>query len=112
MGYETKLIIGTLTDMKGHTNKDCDYVIPIAEINLCKTDCFVDTYIDREKDNHKVYVYGTDGDTEISKDRYDSQLFAINPDAVLNAMVTANKKNQYRRYQAAIPLLKPLAQRI
>ncbi len=107
MGYETKLIIGRLTDMKGFKNKDCDFVITIAEIDLCKC-CFYDTYIDKDSDTHKVYFYGTDGDTEIVKDRYDSQLFAIDPKKVLDMMEAANKTDKYRRYQAAIPMLKSL----
>lgn len=107
MGYETKLIIGKLTDLKGYENKDCDYVSIIAEIDLCKS-CFYDTWLNKETDTHKVFIYGTDGDTEISKDRYGNQLFSIDPSKVLDMMEAANKKEKYRRYMAAIPLLKSL----
>jgi hypothetical protein len=105
MGYETRLIIGSLTTMKGHENKDCDYVIPIAEIDLCKS-CFYDTYLDQEKDTHKVYFY--EGDNEIITDKYGKQLFAIPPAKVLKKMQQENKKEYYRRYAAAIPMLKSL----
>jgi len=108
MGYETKLIIGILTDMKGFENKDCDYVSIIAEIDLCKTGIIPDTYLVKERDTRKVYIYGTDGNTEISKDRYGSQLFAVSPSEVLKLMVKTNKTEKYRRYNAAIPLLKSL----
>lgn len=106
MGYETKLIIGRLTDMKGTNLKDADYVIPIAEINLC-TSCFFDTFLDKETDTHKVYYY-PDGDTETGKDKYGSTLFAIDPKRVLKMMTEANKIEKYRRYNAAIPLLRNL----
>ncbi len=107
MGYETKLIIGKLTDMKGVKNKDCFYVIPIAEIDLCKS-VFYGTYIDKEINTIKVYIYGSDGNTEISKDKYGSQLVANNPKQVLKLMQDANKESKYRRYSAAIPMLKSL----
>lgn len=105
MGYETKLIIGQLTDMEGHKNKDCKYVSVIAEINLCKS-VFSDTWIDKEKDTEKVYFY--EGENEIVTDKYGSQLFAVNPKEVLKMMVEANKVEKYRRYSAAIPMLSSL----
>lgn len=107
MGYETKLIIGNLTDMKGMENKECFWVKTIAEIDLCKS-VFFDTYIDKELNTTKVYIYGSDGDTEISKDRYGSHLLAIGPKYVLKMMQDAHKESKYRRYAAAIPLLKSL----
>jgi len=106
MGYETKLIIGRLTDMKGMKLKDADYVIPIAQIDLCNS-CFEDTFLNKETDTHKVYFY-PDGDTETGTDCYGSTLFAIDPKRVLNKMVKANKVEKYRRYNAAIPLLRNL----
>ena len=107
MGYETTLIIGKLTDMKGYKNKDCDYVIKIAEIDLCKS-YFYGTQLNDKTDTHKVYLYHSDGDTEMVKDKYDSQLFAISPKQVLDIMIEQNKIEKYRRYSAAIPLLKSL----
>lgn len=107
MGYETKLIIGTKTNMYGYENKDCLFVIQVASIDLCKS-CFYDTFIDKEKDTEKVFIYATDGDTEITKDEYGSQLVSIEPNKVLEMMVEANKVKEYRRYNAAIPLLKSL----
>jgi len=107
MGYETKLIIGTKTNMQGYKNKDCVCVIQVASIDLCKS-IFRDTWIDKERDTEKVYFYGSDGNTEIIKDEYGSRLFAINPSEVLSMMDQANKIEKYRRYNAAIPLLKSL----
>lgn len=107
MGYETELIIGKLTDRKGSKNKDCNYVIPIAQIDLCKS-VFYDTCLDKETDTNKVYIYESDGDTEMSKDKYGAQLFAIDPNRVLKMMQDEQIKGKYRRYSAAIPLLKSL----
>jgi hypothetical protein len=107
MGYETKLIIGRKTDMKGNQYKDANFVIQVASIDLCKS-CFYDTYIDKEEDTEKVYIYGSDGNTEINQDSYGSRLFAIAPEKVLKMMQKANRKEKYRRYNAAIPLLKSL----
>ena len=107
MGYETKLIIGIKTDMKGYENKDATYVIEIASIDLCKSD-FYDTQLNKEEDTELVYIYGSDGNTAITTDRYGSRLYAVNPKKVLKFMQNANKTAKYRRYNAAIPLLKSL----
>lgn len=107
MGYETKLIIGTLTNSKGFKNKKCDWLNEIASIYLSKC-CFYDTYINKDTDTHKVFIYASDGDKEIATDKYGNQLFAIDPTQVLNMMIEDNAKQQYRRYNAAIPLLQSL----
>lgn len=107
MGYETKLIIGTKTDMKGYENKDANFVIEIASIDLCKSD-FYDTQLNKEEDTELVYIYGSNGNTEITMDCYGSRLYAINPKKVLKFMQNANNTAKYRRYNAAIALLKSL----
>lgn len=105
MGYETKLIIGTLTNMKSFTYTDCNWVNKIAEINLCKC-CFHGTQIEPNVESTKVYFFH--GNEEIIEDSYGCQLYAINPKDVLAIMVKANKEENYRRYNAAIALLKSL----
>lgn len=107
MGYETKLIIGRKTNMEGYQNKDANFVIEIASIDLCKSD-FYDTQLNKEEDTELVYIYGSDGNTEIVEDRYGKRLYAIEPKKVLKFMQNANKTAKYRRYNAAIPLLKSL----
>jgi hypothetical protein len=107
MGYETKLIIGKKTDMKELQNEGANFVIEIASIDLCKSD-FSDTQLNKEEDTELVYIYGSDGNTEITKDEYGSKLYAIEPKKVLRFMQNANKTAKYRRYNAAIPLLKSL----
>lgn len=107
MGYETKLIIGIKTDMKGYENKDATFAKEIASINLCKSD-FCDTQLNKEKDTELVYIYGSDGDKEIAHDEYGNRLYAVNPKKVLKFMQNANKAAKYRRYNAAISLLKSL----
>ena len=107
MGYETKLIIGIKTDMKGFINKDANFVIEVASIDLSKSH-FPDTQLNKEEDTELVYIYGSDGNTEIVEDRYGSRLYAIEPNKVLKFMQEHNKKEKYRRYTAAIALLKSL----
>lgn len=107
MGYETKLFIGRKTDMKGFKNKDANFVIEVASIDLSKSH-FPDTQLNKEEDTELVFIYGSDGNTEIVEDRYGSRLYAVNPKKVLNFMQEHNKKERYRRYTAAIALLKSL----
>jgi hypothetical protein len=112
MGYETRLYIGEVHNsfIKGSqkNTEDCDYFGIIAMIDLCKTGIFTPNNGEPEKNTRKVYIYGTDGDTQITKDCYGDQLFAIEPKDVLQKMIEANKQEKYRRYEAAIPLLKAL----
>ena len=107
MGYETKLIIGTKNSDNIFKENGYNWLNVIAEIDLCKS-IFYDTYIDKEKDIEKMFIYGSDGNTKITHDSYNSQLFAIEPKKVLEMMQNANKVEKYRRYNAAIPMLKSL----
>ena len=107
MGYETKLIIGKNCGKLSLEDTDASYVNVIATIDLCKC-VFFDTWIDKDVDTEKVYFYGSDGNTVISKDQYDCPLFAIDPTNVLNMMKDANGEEKYRRYSAAIPMLESL----
>lgn len=104
MGYETKLIIGN-KGFAGYENKDCTGVIEIASIDLCKC-VFTGTQTD-ETASEKACLYG-DGDTEIREDRYGAQLYHNDPKKVLQMIVDSQKDGKYRRYSAAIPLLKSL----
>jgi hypothetical protein len=107
MGYETKVIIGTKNSNNIFKENGCNWLNVIAEIDLCKS-VFYDTYIDKEKDTEKMFIYGSDGNTKITKDSYNSPLFAIEPKKVLEMMLAANKIAKYRRYNAAIAMLKSL----
>jgi hypothetical protein len=107
MGYETKLIIGQHINF-GDIDNGLFCVITIAEIDLCKS-CFIDTYIDKNRDTQKCFIYGSDGHTKITKDKYGSELVLVPPSEVLGKMKDNNKgKNKYRRYSAAIPMLESL----
>ena len=107
MGYETKLIIGVKHSGNLFQENGFNWLNEVASIDLCKS-CFYDTYIDKEKDTEKLFIYGSDGNTKITEDRYGSPLLAIEPKNVLKMMVAANKVEKYRRYNAAIPMLKSL----
>lgn len=105
-GYETRLIIGTLDNAIEVENPK--FVSVIAEIDLCNTDVFFDTYLDKERDTERVFIYASDDETHITQDKYGSPLLAVPPKEVLKLMVAANKEHPYRRYQAAIPMLESL----
>lgn len=106
MGYETKLIIGKNTNAPLE-DIDASYVSVIATIDLCKS-VFYDTWIDKDDVTKKVFFYGSDGNTVIKQDSYGNPLYAIDPIKVLNMMIDANREEEYRRYQAAIPMLESL----
>jgi hypothetical protein len=101
MGYEIKLLVGyVFPHAKGRKS-----LSEIASIDLCKS-VFHHTYIDESDKENPVGIYH--GDKVIYKDSYDELLYAIDPQKVLDAMVSANKKQPYRRYKAAIPMLESL----
>lgn len=109
MGYETKLIIGkTYPNLMIESDKGKLYVAIIATIDL-SCSCFTDTVID-EGDNKEAFIYSTSITVEekIEVDCYGKTLYAIDPIKVLNVMKKAHKKEYYRRYAAAIPMLESL----
>lgn len=109
MGYETKLLIGQISQSV-KTGDRC-YFSQIASIDLCKTDIFKDTRIELEKpleDFTHVYIYDSSGNKEITEDFYGSPLVANDPKKVLELMKKSHKKEYYRRYAAAIPLLQSI----
>lgn len=103
MGYEIKLIIGR-KGFAGHENKDCTGIIEIASIDLCKC-VFAGTRVNKQQ-IHKAFIYK--GDDEVLTDLYGDQLYHNSPKEVLKLMVKAQKYEKYRRYSAAIPMLKSL----
>lgn len=107
MGYEIKLIIGTKNSNNIFKENGCNWLNVIAEIYLCNS-IFYSTYIDKENDTEKMFIYGSDGNTKITHDLYNCPLLAIEPKKVLEMMQHANKVAKYKRYNAAIPMLKSL----
>lgn len=106
MGYDTRLIIGYLSSGKIMESDHGRYVIKIAEIDLCKS-TFSYTYID-EADKQNPVNTSLDGNENCWKDLYGSELYGIDPKKVLAEMEKAEKIESYRRYRAAIPMLKSL----
>lgn len=105
MGYEIKLIIGTVHKALPDDPADL-YLIEVAMIDLCKS-CFGNTWIDES--DKKNTIYFCDIGTNVSDDLYGSKLYPIDPKKVLAKIKENNKgKDKYRRYNAAIPLLENL----
>lgn len=106
MGYETRLIVGFMSNdnilPQGHGR----YVVTIASIDLCKS-VFKNTYID-ECDKQNPVNANIDGVSDCWQDLYGQELYGVDPQKVLAKMEAANKIDGYRRYRAAIPMLKSL----
>jgi hypothetical protein len=101
MGYETKLIIGEVSNFVLPRDPG-KYIKVIATIDLCVA-CFGGTQIDQQ-DNQKVFFY--EKERKVRKDEHDDQLYAVDPKKVLKILTAENRIIKYRRYTAAIQLLK------
>jgi hypothetical protein len=112
MGYEVKVIIGTLGNMIEEDGKS--YFFKIAEFDLCKVDLECSS-IAKSKggkllgrlgmiEAHPVYFYGTQED-KITEDRYGESLLAIEPQVLLKELIEKAKSNPYRRFPPLINLL-------
>ena len=109
MGYETKLIIGKVyPSMVLESDNGKLFVSEVASIDLSGS-CFTDTVIDKE-DTQQAFIYSTSRTTEekIEVDCYGKLLYAIKPQKVLDMIKKEHKKEYYRRYAAAIPMLESL----
>lgn len=106
MGYETTLIIGTKLPW---IDKEAGRgIIEIARIDLCKS-FFYSTILKEDKSIHEpLHIY--EGDKKVRFDCYGDPLLSNDPQVVLEIMERENKKLGYRRYNAAIPMLKSLIQ--
>jgi len=102
MGYETRLIIGR--KFEEEIEYGMTYFSKIAEIDLCKSN-FFDTFLDKDRYTERLYFY--DGYDKIETDMYGKPLFSVPPAEILEFMKKHNRE-RYRRYNAAIPLLKSL----
>jgi len=106
MGYETKLIIGKKSETR-YGSEPSNYFSVYAEVNLCK--CGKCNLLDREYgfSNGKplVYWYADDGNTRMTKDRYDSMPIPIPIEDVIKALKKDIKEGSYRRFHWALSLL-------
>jgi hypothetical protein len=105
MGYETKLIIGTVIDQKDKEGRQ--WFTADVELDLCK--CGYDSNINglhmRKGTDEKVYWYGLDGNTIFTKDRYDEEPVVYTIDQVINALEKDALESDYRRFKWALSLL-------
>jgi hypothetical protein len=109
MGYETKLIIGVKREDYGH--KKPSWFDVYAEIDLCK--CGYGSHIsalnqNSDKTKPEVYWYGYDGNTEFTKDRYDSCPKPVALRHVVHALKADCENEDYRRFKWALALLESM----
>ena len=103
MGYEVKLYaVERINEGMG------GYASVVAEIDLCKIGDgnLYALMLKRRPDETLAYIYGTDGNTKIVKDRYDELLPVMGVDEVIKAIQADNKKENYRRFAIALAFLK------
>lgn len=84
MGYEVTLYVGHLTDQYGFTDKGKSanfWFQTIAVIEMCKVSFNVD-----RTNGTPVFIFGSDGNTIIEKDRYDEILMATPIQTVIDAL--------------------------
>lgn len=138
MGYETKLIIGTASterdevetlepitengesyspykkDSNGNlvlTGRKEIWFDVYVEINLCKcgyTSNIRNIKSDNRDKNKFWFFYGSDGNTKITKDRYDDIFKPVDIEEVINALEKDAKSSDYRRFKWALSLLKSM----
>lgn len=113
MGYEVKMIVGTTPlspdSHPDQPSKGLFWIREIAELELCNIgDGPLYKLIQKYKamKQHPCYFYGSDGNTQVSTDRYDEALYKIPAKEVLKAL--RKDDLEYRRIPIAIDLLKAI----
>jgi hypothetical protein len=110
MGYEVRLIVGQVCEWD---KRQPQSFITMAEIDLCKPgDCHMLNLLVPGHNFPHVAVFGSDGDTQISQDRYGDKLYAIPIETFLPALAKDFTKSKdeyggvgYRRFLWAYRLL-------
>ena len=103
MGYELKMYLAT-------KHSHSEYRQVIGTIDLCKLGRgkLADFIQDSKAESEDVFVYASDGNTRITEDSYGDKLWEVDVEKLLPVMVEANKKEPYRRFNLAIPMMETL----
>ncbi len=110
MGYEVKLYLG---EARSFSDESTKWFQTVATVDLAKPygdlAAFAET---KTKEGEKVYIYASDGNTQMTEDCYGMELIAVPAEQVLKLMQREAKRNRgdydgkgYRRYNMAFPLL-------
>lgn len=106
MGYETKLIVGEVSEYE----KGCKWISISGILDLCKCGDSELHKLDwqNKTGKAKVYWYGLDGNTRFIKDSYDDMPNPLPINDVIEALVKDSKKDSYRRFKWALGMLKAI----
>lgn len=109
MGYEIKIYVGEVPSFEKNEPK---WFNVIGMVDICKPGYESQIYklaVDKESwtFQQKVYFYGSDGNTQINKDKYGEELKTFPIDIVIAALEKDIKAN-YRRFNIALDFLKSI----
>lgn len=109
MGYETTIYVGALPLLR----LDSKLGVDRAWLQVMgMVDCSVlhDGLVSEEvaKKGMPVYFFGTDGDTQITKDRYGTNLVAVPIKHVIEGLKRLLSTNKYSRAQHAYDMLRSM----
>lgn len=107
MGYETTIYVGSLPLLR--LDKDR----PLAWLQVMgMIDCSVlhDGLVSEEvvKNGLPAYFFGTDGDTQITEDKYGTKLVAVPIKHVIGGLKQLLSTNKYSRAQHAYDMLRSM----
>lgn len=107
MGYEVKVYVGRVS-VSTTRDEQRRWFNTWAMIDICKPGYDSEIYkLSADHDiGEPIYIYGSDGDTEIVEDCYGKRLRAFPLDVALTALETDNGSTRYRRFQIAVDLLR------
>ena len=117
MGYEVKVLIGTVSRFDNQTPT---WFSTVATYDLCKVDLFEMTegincsgakLLARNELMEApipIYYYADDGNTKIFEDCYDKKLVAFESEILLEELKRQAKTNDYRRFPPLIAMLESL----
>lgn len=109
MGYEVRIYVGELTKQ---SHGDSGRWLQVwSMLDLCKPGYQSATYrLSIQDIGEPVYIFASDGNTEITKDCYAKRLKAIPLDDVLRAIEEDCANDLYRRFKVAADLLRSIKQ--
>lgn len=107
MGYETKLYLADISAYNLPSENGLKYASIVGMVDLCKTG---DGPFEQLRNSSvskvpSVYFYNN-SDEKITHDLYGSPIVVMDANEVLKALQKDNRKQNYRRFDLAIGLLK------
>lgn len=112
MGYEIKMMVGKRTSI---VFKNKVYFMVYADVDLCKlgydtplSEFISQKFMEAKNRKETVYIYGLDGNKEVTKDKYGEKLAIADIQKVYKVMSKEKEAKIYRRLKWALHLLKAM----